>query len=170
MTFHDAETKWFLAQLKPNCGHIAQRNLERQGYQTFLPLEDVTKQRMGRFITTKRPLFPGYIFVAFDAARGLWRTVNATYGVTSLVNFGSAPAPVPHDIVSHLMERCGDDGTLLPPRRLQPGDSVLLTQGAFTNFVAEVEAIDADKRVWVLMDIMGGRTRVKVSADQLRSA
>jgi len=170
MMLHDAKTNWFLAQVKPNCSQIARRNLKRQGYQTFLPLEDVTQQRKGRFITTKRPLFPGYIFVAFDAARGLWRTVNATYGITSLVSFGSAPSPVPHEIVSHLMDRCGVDDTLLPPDLLQPGDSVLLTRGAFANFVAEVEMIDPDSRVWVLMDIMGGQTRVKVSADQLRTA
>jgi transcriptional antiterminator RfaH len=170
MTLHDRDTNWFLAQVKPNCSHIAQRNLERQGYQTFLPLEDVTKQRMGKFVTAKRALFPGYIFVAFDAAHGLWRSVNGTHGITSLVSFGSAPAAVPQDLVSSLMERCSDDGTLLPPKRLQPGDSVLLTWGAFANFVAEVEVIDPDRRVWVLMDIMGGLTRVQVSADQLRSA
>lgn len=170
MTLHDGDLNWFLAQVKPNCGHIAQRNLKRQGYQTFLPLQDVTQKRSGKFVTAKRPLFPGYIFVAFDAARGLWRTINATYGITNLVRFGSAPAVVPHHLVSLLMERCGDDGTLLPPELLQPGDRVLLTRGAFANFVAEVEAIDPDRRVWVLMDIMGGQTRVKVSADQLTSA
>lgn len=170
MTLQDADTNWFLAQVKPNCGAIAQRNLKRQGYQTFLPLEEVTQNRRGRFVTTKRLLFPGYIFVAFDAARGLWRTVNATYGISSLVSFGSAPVAVPKDLVSRLMERCGDEGTLLPPKCLQPGDSVTLSLGAFSNFVAEVEAIDPDKRVWVLMDIMGRQTRVKVSADQLRTA
>jgi len=170
MTLHDRDTNWFLAQLKPNCSHIAQRNLERQGYRTFLPLEDVTKQRMGKFVRSKRALFPGYIFVAFDAAQGLWRSVNATYGITSLVSFGNAPATVPQDLVTRLMGRCDDDGTLLPPKLLQPGDSVTLSLGAFSNFVAEVEAIDPDKRVWVLMDIMGRQTRVKVSADQLRTA
>ena len=170
MTLHDRDTDWFLAQVKPNCSHIAQRNLKRQGYQTFLPLEGVTQQRRGQFVTITRPLFPGYIFVAFDAARGLWRSVNATYGITHLVSFGSAPASVPQGLVSRLMKRCGDDGTLLPPKRLQPGDSVVLTRGAFANFVAEVEAITPDRRVWILMDIMGGQTRVQVNADQLRSA
>lgn len=170
MTLHDRYKDWFLAQVKPNCSHIAQRNLTRQGYQTFLPLEDVTKQRAGKFVTAKEALFPGYIFVAFDAAQGLWRSVNATYGITRLVSFGAAPAAVPQELVSSLMERCGDDGTLLPPKRLQLGDSVTLRRGAFANFVAEVEAIDPDGRVWVLMDLMGGQTRVRVSADQLRSA
>ncbi|MGJ8588267.1 MAG: transcription termination/antitermination protein NusG [Yoonia sp.] len=169
MASHDGNTAWFLAQLKPNCSQIAKKNLKRQGYRTFLPLEDVTLQRRGQFVTAKRPLFPGYIFVAIDAAGGQWRNINATTGITRLVNFGSVPAAVPHDIVLHLMERCGDDGTLLPLKQPQPGDNVVLTQGAFANFAAEVQAIEPDRRVWVLMDIMGGQTRVRVSADQLKS-
>ena len=52
---------------------------------------------------------------------------------------------------------------------LQPGDQVALTKGPFANFVAEVEMIAPDRRVWVLMEIMGAQTRVAVGADQLRA-
>ena len=51
----------------------------------------------------------------------------------------------------------------------QPGDQVTLTKGPFANFVAEVEKIAPDRRIWVLMEIMGGQTRVAVGADQLRA-
>ena len=168
MTFHDPATSWFLAQLKPNCVNIAGKNLTRQGFKTFLPMEEETRQRNGKFVTTTRPLFPGYIFVALDAARGYWRTVNSTYGITRLVSFGKDPARVPLDLVSHLMLRCDAQGKLLPPKQLKPGDQVTMTKGPFANFLAEVENITPDQRVWVLMDIMGGQTRVAVGADQLR--
>jgi len=168
MTFHDRGTTWFLAQLKPNCSQIADKNLLRQGFRTFLPMEEETRQRNGKFVIATRPLFPGYIFVAFDVARGLWRTVNSTYGITRLVSFGKEPAPVPLDLISQLMLRCDTSGKLLPPKLLKPGDQVTLTKGPFTNFVAEVEKIAPDQRVWVLMDIMGGQTRVAVQAEQLR--
>ncbi len=168
MKFHDRGTTWFLAQLKPNCAQIASKNLGRQGFQTFLPTEEETRQRNGRFETATRPLFPGYIFVAFDVSGGLWRTVNSTHGITRLVSFGKEPAPVPLDLVSQLMLRCDTSAKLLPPKLPKPGDQVTLTNGPFANFVAEVEKIAPDRRVWVLMDIMGGQTRVTVSADQLR--
>ncbi|WP_217272103.1 transcription termination/antitermination NusG family protein [Sphingopyxis sp. BSNA05] len=64
------------------------QNLRRQGFATFLPTEEQTLQKNGKFITTSRPLFPGYIFVAFDIAHGLWRRVKSTYGIAQLVNFG----------------------------------------------------------------------------------
>lgn len=169
MTFHDRGSSWFLAQLKPNCANIADKNLKRQGFKTFLPLEEETRQRNGRFVTTMRPLFPGYIFVAFDVSRGFWRTVNSTYGITRLVSFGKEPAAVPLDLVSQLMLRCDAQGKLLPPQLLKPGDQVTMTKGPFTNFVAEVEKITPDQRVWVLMEIMGAQTRVAIGADQIRS-
>jgi transcriptional antiterminator RfaH len=103
MTVHDPGTTWFLAQLKPNCVQVASKNLGRQGFRTFLPMEEETRQRNGKFVMANKPLFPGYIFVAFDVTRGLWRSVNSTYGITRLVSFGKEPAPVPLDLVSQLM-------------------------------------------------------------------
>ena len=170
MTFHDRGTSWFLGQLKPNCGHIARRNLQLQGFRTFLPTEDGTKRLRGKFISTQRPLFPGYIFVAFNAGAGHWRTINSTNGITRLVSFGKEPAPVPLDIVSQLMLRCHASGKLLPPKLLKPGDPVRLTSGPFADFVGTIEAIAPERRVWVLMEIMGGQTRVAVAADQVRIA
>jgi transcriptional antiterminator RfaH len=168
MAVEEGSTNWFLAQLKPNCANIAERNLKRQGLETFLPLEEETRQRGGKFVTAMRPLFPGYVFVAFDVARGLWRKVNSTYGVTRLVSFGSEPAIVPESLVSGLRQRCDGSGKLLPPPELAPGDHVTMIRGPFANFVGAVERIAPDQRVWVLMDIMGGQTRVAVDAGQLR--
>ena len=159
---------WFLAQLRPNSAHIAERNLKWQGFQTFLPRHEETRRIRDKFVTAVRPLFPGYIFVAFDAEGGLWRTVNSTVGVTRLVSFSLYPTSVPTDIVTLLLDRCDATGTLQPPRQLQPGDKVHLMTGPFANFAAEIEKTAADQRVWVLMDIMGGRTRVLVEPEQLQ--
>ena len=52
-------TSWFLAQMKPNSHDIANRNLTRQGFETFLPLQEETRRTRGRFVTRRRPLFPG---------------------------------------------------------------------------------------------------------------
>jgi len=170
MTFHDRGTSWFLAQHKPNCGRIAERNLQQQGFRTFLPIEDSTKRVRGKFVSAPRPLFPGYVFVAFNTGAGHWRTINSTNGITRLVSFGKEPAPVPLDIVSQLMLRCDASGKLLPPKLLKPGDHVRLTSGPFADFVGTIEAIAPERRVWVLMEIMGSETRVAVGADQLRLA
>jgi len=147
---------------------MAERNLHRQRFQTFLPLHEETKRRAGRFIVTLRPLFAGYMFVAFDTAKGGWRAINSTYGVTRLVSFGEDPQPVPLDLISRLMLRCGDGGKLLPPRILHPGDAVRISGGPFAEFVATVDKIDPGQRVWVLLDLMGRTARMAVQAEALQ--
>ena len=169
MTNHDHGTTWFLAQTKPNSHRIAERNLGRQGFRTFLPLQEETRRARGKFTMQMRPLFPGYLFVAFDVERGGWRAVNSTYGITRLVSLGKEPTPVPLDLISKLMLRCDREGKLMPPKLLAPGDEVMVTKGPFAEFIATIESITPDRRVWVLMEIMGGKTRVAVDAQHLRA-
>lgn len=167
--YHNRGASWFLAQYKPNSHNIAERNLVRQGFRTFLPMREETKRACSKFTTQMRPLFPGYLFVELDMFQGGWREVNSTHGITRIVSLGKEPTPVPLDLVSQLMLSCDREGKLLPSRLLKPGDKVALTNGPFTDFVATIESIAPDKRIWVLMELMGQQTRVAVSAGHLRA-
>ena len=169
MTDHDHGTSWFLAQYKPNSQNVAKRNLERQGFAVFLPLQEETKRTRGRFVTQMRPLFPGYLFVALDIGTGPWRAVKSTLGITRLVSLGGEPTPVSRDLVSQLQQRCDPDGKLIPAQALKPGDQVTLAKGPFVNFVARIEHLAPDRRVWVLLELMGQQTRVAVRSDQIRA-
>jgi transcriptional antiterminator RfaH len=169
MTDQDPGTRWFLAQCKPNSHNVARRNLARQGFEVFLPLQEATARSRGRFVTQLRPLFPGYLFVALDVRNGPWRAVNSTLGVTRLVSLGGEPTPVPRDLVDQLRLRCDPDGRLLPVPTLRRGDRVTLGKGPFANFVATIESLAPDRRIWVLLDLMGQQTRVAVQADQIRT-
>lgn len=163
------QAQWFLAQLKPNSAKIAQRNLARQGFETFLPLEEATQQRNGAFVTTHRPVFPGYIFVAVSAAQGAWRTINSTQGITRLVSFGRDPAVVPQGLIEALQARCDASGNLALGSGLSSGDTVSFATGPFVDFVGEVERIDSKQRVWVLLELLGGPARVVAREEQLRT-
>ncbi len=168
--FHSRTTAWFLAQLKRNNAAMANRNLKQQGFSTFLPMEQVTRPLKDKIDTALRPLFPGYIFVALNVEDGRWRAINSTLGIARLVSFGNEPATVPLDVISQLILRCDATGKLLAPPAFNPGDPVRLTAGPFAEFVATVEKIAPDERVWVLMNLMGGQTRVAVQAQALRRA
>lgn len=104
------------------------------------------------------------------ASSAFWRTVGSTYEITRLVSFGKEPTAGPLDLVSQPVFRCGAKGKLLPQKLLKPGDQVTLAKGPFSNFVAEVEKIAPDRRVSVLIDLMGGQTRTAVGAGQPRAA
>lgn len=160
---------WFVAQLKPNARRIAQRNLERQHFVTFHPEELGTRRRNGRFAAARVPLFPGYLFVAFNAARGGWRAINSTPGITRLVSFGQSPAPVPAELIEGLRRRCSADGLLAEAPLPRPGDDVRLTSGPFADFIARVERVTPERRIWVLLDLMGRATRAEALPEQMRA-
>lgn len=161
---------WYVALVRPNSVEIALRNLLRQGFEVFYPREFETRRKGTKFVDVVRPVFPGYLFVSLAVDGSDVRKVNSTYGVARLVSFGGAPARVPNDLVATLRQRCDRDGFLLPPDRFASGDQVVLSSGPFANFVAEVQSIAPDKRVWVLLEVMGSQARVLTAPEHLRSA
>lgn len=163
-----SDAPWYLVQCRPNQSHIARRNLMRQGIEQFLPLQRVTRRWRNRLCTDLRPVFGGYMFVTFDPARPEWRAINSTPGVVRLVRFGAgAPCRVPSPLVTGLMLRCDGEGVLKPPADLSPGDSVRIVSGPFSDFVATVERIAPDRRVMLLLDLMGRSARMAVRSEDL---
>ena len=159
---------WYLVQFKPNSYRLAKRNLQQQGFEIFLPMQQITRRKVCRFVNDQKPLFPGYMFVSVNSELAPWRTINSTIGVSKLVSFTDEPKPLPLQLVSGLMLRFGESGALLSPKNLNEGDSVQMLTGPFANFIAAVDTIDPEQRIWVLMDFMGQKTRMQVSVDQLQ--
>ena len=159
--------KWFILQFKPNSHYLAAKNLNRQGYETFLPLHDTTSRNVSRFTTTAKPLFPGYMFIKFNRAENTWNKINNTYGVSRLLTFNDTLEPISTTFVDHLMKRYDLSGKLLPIQKLKKGDQVTVLKGPFANFIATVEKYEADQRIWILMDLMGRKTKIQTPSDNL---
>jgi transcriptional antiterminator RfaH len=159
--------EWFILQFKSNSHHLAAKNLNQQGLETFLPLQDTTSRRASRFINTSKPLFPGYMFIKFDRAESEWHKINSTYGVSRLITFNSILKSIPTTFVDSLMMRYDLSGKLLPIKKLKKGDHVRVLKGPFANFIATVEKYEADQRIWILMDLMGKKTKIQTPSDIL---
>ena len=160
--------EWFILQFKSNSHHQAAKNLNRQGFETFLPLHDITSRRLSRFINTSKPLFPGYMFIRFDRAESEWHKINSTYGVSRLITFNSILKSIPTRFVNSLMERYDLSGKLLPIKKLKKGDQVTVLNGPFANFIATVEKYEADHRIWILIDLMGRETKIQTPSNAIK--
>ena len=160
--------EWFIIQFKPNSHHQASKNLNRQGFETFLPLQDTTSRRLSRFVNTSKPLFPGYMFIRFNRAESKWHKINNTYGVSRLITFNSVLKPIPTSFVYSLMKRYDLSGKLLPIQKLKKGDQVTVLTGPFANFIASVEKYEADQRIWILMDLIGRKSKIITPSDALK--
>ncbi len=156
------DTAWYLAQLKRNGERIAEENLLRQGFETFLPKSARTTRSRSRFRQEFQALFPGYLFVRADSRQPQWRAVGNTLGVQRLVTFGDdGPSKVSNDLIALLKSRCDDSGVIQLPA-VQRGDQVRIKSGPFAAFLAHVQSVPSERRVWLLLDFMGQRQRVSV--------
>jgi transcriptional antiterminator RfaH len=160
--------EWFILQFKPNSHYQAIKNLNQQGFETFLPICNFTSRGASRFTNITRPLFSGYMFVAFDKANTQWGKINSTFGVSRLVTFNNILKPVPATLINNLKDRCDLSGKLLPTKKLKKGDHVKISTGPFTNFIATVETLEADQRIWVLIDLLGRQSKIETQFHNLQ--
>ena len=160
--------EWFILKFKANSHHQAAKNLNRQGFETFLPMTDTTSRKATRFINTTQPLFPGYMFITFDRAETEWHKINNTYGVSQLVTFNNILKSIPTTFVDTLMMRYDLSGKLLPIKKFNNGDHVKITEGPFANFIATVETYETDQRIWILMDLMGRQAKIQTTSEALQ--
>jgi transcriptional antiterminator RfaH len=161
---------WYLAQLKPGGFERAVVNLQRQGFSTLMPVRDTSTRRNGKLATSRKPLFPGYLFTQVAPGRQSWRVINSTYGVARLVSLsGSEPTPVPDGIMATLQVRMDENGVFGAPEDLKPGDTVRIIVGPFAQQLAIIETVEPGDRVFILMDLMGRAARLQASAIQLET-
>ena len=98
---------WYIVQFKPNSHKIAVRNLQRQGFETFLPMHEVTRRTVVKFETVIRPLFAGYMFVGCDPETAPWSKINSTYGGSRMLSFSDGPKPMPDVLMSSAINSQG---------------------------------------------------------------
>ena len=159
--------KWFVVQIKPNSYKQASRHLNQQGFETFYPMLETTKRKSTRFFNNLYPLFPGYMFVAFDPYKIDWYKINNTFGVSKLLNFNGKPEEISYHFILELKNRCDTADKFLPPDHLKRGDQVELLAGPFTNILVKIENIDEEKRIWALMKFMGQTRRFHLKPKEI---
>ncbi len=159
---------WCAVQVSRNSFRKAEQALAQQQIAVFCPKHRVEVRRFGKQVAQASLLFPGYFFVAIDEGNPQWRAVMNTVGVSRIVmKKQGVPARMPPQLLDGLVQRCDEAGFLLPPSELQAGDTVRISNGPFSQFIATVERVEPERRVWVLLDLLGGERSVEVRLDDL---
>lgn len=155
-----ATKRWYLVYTKPRQERTARSNLDRQGYDVYLPLVRKATRRHGRRVTGVVPLFPRYLFVRLDQTTDNWGPIRSTLGVASMVRFGQEPARAPDDLVAYLHAREDEQGVQdLPVEEFRPGTKVRIAEGAFMGYEGIYLARSGRERVVVLLQLCGRPAR-----------
>jgi len=162
---------WFAVVTKPRQEQVALENLERQGYQCFLPMAENPYQR--RSTKNKKivePLFPRYLFLRAIASTQDLAPVRSTLGVVSMVRFGTELAVVPDEIIDIIEARMMPDTGLIriEPVEVKSGDKVRVFDGPLAGVGGILAERKSENRALILMELLGRTTGVEVDALMLQ--
>ena len=155
---------WHVVYTQPRNEMLACEQLERQGFEVFLPRYLKRRSHARVVDMVPAPLFPRYLFTAFDDRATGWRVVRSTRGIVDLVRSGHGLAWVPEIVIDELRRRRDGQGFVLLARQLDlgRGQRIRIDSGAFAACDAIFEAHTDDDRVKVLLSLLGREVVVDV--------
>lgn len=160
----------YVVQTHPCSEMIAKISLEARGFDVFLPTiyEEI---RVGRNrekrLSTIAPLFPGYLFVAFDTDDDGWFQISSTKGVRCLLGRdGLHPTPLPTGAVIELQARYAAGEFVRRPQgpNINAGDRFTVTAGPFLGF-SGVCKVSGQERIEVLLSTLWGAIKTELPSN-----
>ena len=164
--------RWYAVFCKPRQEVIAEENLLRQGFHTHLPRICIRQRRRGQWIDVIEALFPRYIFIRVNPLRCSTAPVRSTRGVAGLVRFGGEPAVVPDAVMDALLQHVDPTTGLHADKRalFSAGEPVKLVEGPLAGMEGIFKQQDGEKRVIVLLELLGKANKIRVSRDWIARA
>jgi transcriptional antiterminator RfaH len=164
--------QWYLVYTKARKEMVAEENLLRQGFTTYLPRLIVCKRRRGGWIELQEPMFPRYLFIQLQFGSDNVHSIRSTLGVSGLVRFSSEPAVIPEQVVESIK---GNEAFRTAPSNhdassFKSGDNVLISDGPLAGLSAIYLAESGRDRVNILLSILGTGNAVSIERDSLRLA
>lgn len=168
-----ASDAWYVAYTEPRQELLALRNLQQQGFVTYLPLYKTIKKRTSKSaaesdatlpLVVHEPMFPRYTFFKPSSHRQSISAVRSTRGVNSIVRFGTQFALVQPHVLAAIQEQeqLRNHTDMETNHALQPGRHVRMSEAGLEGLEGLVHSVSS-KRLIVLMEILGRQTKVKVS-------
>jgi transcriptional antiterminator RfaH len=162
--------RWLVAYTKPRLEQVALQNLERQHFETYLPLYKKFKNTETGPLPVLEPMFPRYIFFRPSTPQQSIETVRSTKGVSHIVRFGFELGIVSADMMASLreFEVSQNQATLQEMSNFKVGQKVELKHVALGAFEGLIQSV-SKKRVAVLLEIMGRKTLVQMGHHQIEA-
>lgn len=163
---------WFTVYTKPRQERVALANLERQGFDCFLPMAVNPYQKLSRVGRRIEPLFPRYLFLNAVPDRQSLGPVRSTRGVMKLVRFGIELAQVPEAVIGAIRDRRDPVSGFvrLDPVPARVGDRVRVFDGPLAGLQGIFKERKGESRALLLMRMLGTESTVEVDSLLLQKA
>ena len=157
---------WYAIHSRPRQEERALENLQRQGFEAWLPMLTVEKVLRSKLVQVVEPMFSRYLFIRLDTEQTNWSPIRSTLGVSKLVSFGNRPAVVADELIEAL-QQLPDQA---PQRLIQPGQQVKIVSGPLRGIEGIYQQPDGELRAMVLIELLNKQHRIVTDMQDLRPA
>ena len=154
---------WYAIHSKPRQEERALENLQRQGFESWLPMITLEKVRRGKLTQVVEPMFSRYLFIRLDTEQSNWSPIRSTLGVSKLVSFGNRPAVISDALIEMLQQLPAQP----PQRLLQPGQPVKFIDGPLRGLQGIYQQPDGEARAMVLVDLLSKQHTIVADVQDL---
>lgn len=132
--------------------------------QAEVPVEEKIVVKNGDKKIKTQKLIPGYVFVKMVMTPETLHTIRTIAGVKNFVGSGTEPIPISSSEIKQLGIR--DTAFAVP---FVEGDTVIVSQGPFENFIGVVKSIDKEKgKIRVELQMFGRNITIDFDVDQIK--
>ncbi len=158
---------WYAIWTRSRHEQTVREQLERKGYEAFLP----TFPKWSRWKDRKKkidwPLFPGYCFARFGADERL--PILKCTGVVSIVSFDGEIAPIPEVEIDAIRRVVESDLQYDPCPLIKEGAMVEVTHGPLKGVHGRLVRKGAHARLILAVDLIGQAVSVEVDAADVKA-
>ena len=164
-----ATLSWYVVHTKLRQEALAMTNLNRQGFECYMPMLKMEKMRRHKATLVEEPMFPRYLFIRLDTSGSgpSWSPIRSTLGVSQLVRFGGHPAVVDSKLIELLRTR---EQVGHPERLFKAGEKVVVADGPFAGIEAIFKTADAESRSMILLEMLSKPVAMSIATASLRRA
>ena len=155
---------WYAVQTKPRQEAVAEENLQRQSFKTYLPRIQLSRRRKGTWKEVVEPLFQRYLFLSIDPDQDSTAPIRSTRGVIGLVRFGNQLKPISDSIIQYLKQNENPESGLyeLDMPQFQKGDNIQIAEGPLVGLNGIYQTQKGEDRALILVDILGKQSTVTI--------
>lgn len=167
---------WYVIYTAPQAEYSVQKDLDSQGFRTFLPqfTRWITHSRVRKIVS--RPLFSRYVFVECDPAYPhQFGMVRDTDGVEELLAAYTGADPLPMALPVGLIEaliarQLAGEWNYAAKEPLTKGARIKIMDGHYADMLATVITLGGKNGAEVLAQLLGSRTRSRFALFSVRPA
>ena len=123
----------------------------------FIPYYEEKKRIRGEWVTLKKVLFPGYVFMVTDDLEELYLQLKDVTGLTRLIGTGDEIVPLTSEEEEFLRRMGGEEQVVRMSEGVIEGAQVYITTGPLQGMEGYIRKIDRHKRKAYLEISMFGR-------------